>query len=216
MSTLGLSGDELNELTRRVKKQLRSRMRATRRALPAAAVAERSARVIATLNGLEAFRRADAVGLFWPIEGHGEVDLRALDRELDERGVARYYPFMDPRGEGYSTGFRRIEEPRELVLRGQKFAEPPRDAKVAARGDIDIVLVPALALTPEGHRLGHGVGFYDATLPDLAPPALTIIVGFSFQLLGELPLEPHDVACDAVVTDREISDPRGQLSSQRS
>jgi 5-formyltetrahydrofolate cyclo-ligase len=213
MSGLDLSPDELRELTRRVKKQLRSRMRGTRRALPATAVSARSACVIERLNGIEAFRRADAVGLFWPIEGHGEVDLRALDRELDERGVARYYPFMDPKGpnQGYSTGFRRIEEPRELMLRGQKFAEPPRDAKVASRGDVDVVLVPALAVTPEGHRLGQGIGFYDATLPDLAPPALTIIVGFSFQLLAELPLEPHDFECDAVVTDREIIDPRGRL-----
>lgn len=211
MSSLDLSPDELNDLTRRVKKQLRSRMRGTRRALPPGAVSARSARIIEALKGIEAFRRADAVGLFWPIEGHGEVDLRALDRELDERGVARYYPFMDPKGEGYRTGFRRIEEPRDLMLRGQKFAEPPPDAKVAARGDVDVVLVPALAATPDGHRLGHGVGFYDATLPDLAPPALTIIVGFSFQLLAELPLEPHDFACDAVVTDREIIDPRGRL-----
>lgn len=212
MSSPDLSPEELNDLTRRVKKQLRSRMRATRRALPPAAVAARSARVIELLNGIEVFRRAAAVGLFWPIEGHGEVDLRALDRELDERGVARYYPFMDPKAQGgYNTGFRRIEEPGELSLRGQKFVEPPRDAKVGARGDVDVVLVPALALTPGGHRLGHGVGFYDATLPDLAPPALTIIVGFSFQLLGELPLEPHDFACDAVVTDREVIDPSGRL-----
>lgn len=212
MSSSDLSPEELNNLTRRVKKQLRSRMRATRRALPPAAVAARSARVIEILQSLEVLRSAGAVGLFWPIEGHGEVDLRALDRELDERGVARYYPFMDPNAQGgYSTGFRRIEEPDDLSLRGQKFAEPPRDAKVAGRGDVDVVLVPALAVTPQGHRLGHGVGFYDATLPELAPPALTIIVAFSFQLLGELPLEAHDFACDAVVTDREVIDPRGRL-----
>lgn len=213
MSRLELNAGELNDFTRRVKKQLRVRMRATRRALPATAVAARSSRIIQALNGIEAFRRADAVALFWPMAGRGEVDLRALDHELDQRGVARYYPFMDPKGEGFTTGFRRIEEPEQLTLRGQKFAEPPPDAKVAARGDVDVVLVPALAVTPEGHRLGQGVGFYDATLPDLTPPALTIIVGFSFQLLGELPLEPHDFACDAVVTDQEVIEPRGGLAA---
>ena len=50
MSSPDLSPDELNDLTRRAKKQLRSRMRATRRALPSAAVAARSARVIEMLT----------------------------------------------------------------------------------------------------------------------------------------------------------------------
>lgn len=216
MSDLDFTAGGLGDLTRRVKKQLRSRLRATRRALPESAVLARSARIIAALEEIEAFRRAQAVGLFWPMEGRGEVDLRPLDQELDRRGVARYYPFMDPQGQGYTTGFRRIEEPEELQLRGQKFVEPPRDAKVAGRGDVDVLLVPALGISPEGHRLGHGIGFYDATLPELAPPALTIIVGFSFQLMAELPLEPHDFACDAVVTDKEAFDASGsRAGSQR-
>jgi 5-formyltetrahydrofolate cyclo-ligase len=49
------------------------------------------------------------------------------------------------------------------------------------------------------------------TLPDVSPPALSIVVAYSFQLLAELPLEAHDVACDAVVTDRELFDPRARV-----
>jgi 5-formyltetrahydrofolate cyclo-ligase len=211
VSRFDVSDDALSALGQRAKQQLRARMRGTRRALSGAAVLARSARIIAALRRIEAFERARSVGLFWPIEALGEVDLRALDQGLAERGVARYYPFMDPKPGGFTTGFRRIEQPEELQLRGQKFAEPPRDAKRAERGDIDVVLVPALAITPEGHRLGHGVGFYDATLPDVAPPALSIALAFSFQLLAELYVEPHDVACDAVITDTEIFDAKGAL-----
>ena len=116
----------------------------------------------------------------------------------------------------FSTGFRRVESCAELQLRGRRFVEPPPDAPAAARGDVDVVLVPALAVTPDGHRLGFGVGFYDATLPDVAPPAVTIALAFSFQLLGELFIEPHDVACDLIVTDSEIIDPRGRLATTRS
>lgn len=193
------------------KKKLRERMGATRRALPPAAVQARSARIVEVLEQLEPVLAARAVAAFWPLEGRAEVDLRALDRWLGERGISRYYPFMDPKGQGFVTGFRRIESAEELAPRGQRFAEPPREAVAAQRGDIDVVIVPALAVTPDGHRLGYGRGFYDATLPDVAPPALTIVVAFSFQLVGELFLEPHDVRCDLVVTDREISDPRGLL-----
>jgi len=193
------------------KKKLRERSRATRRALPPAAVQARSGRIVELLQRLEPVRSARAVASFWPMEGRSEVDLRALDRWMGERGTARYYPFMDPKGSGFVTGFRRIERSDDLVDRGQKFAEPPRDAAVAQRGDIDVVIVPALVVTPDGHRLGYGRGFYDATLPDVAPPALTIVVAFSFQLVGELFVESHDVRCDLVVTDAELCDPRGVL-----
>ena len=193
------------------KKKLRERSLATRRALPPAAVQARSGRIVDVLQRLEPVRSARAIASFWPMTGRSEVDLRAFDRWLGERGVVRYYPFMDPKGAGFVTGFRRIERSEDLEARGQKFVEPPRDAALAQRGDVDVVIVPALAVTPEGHRLGYGRGFYDATLPDVAPPALTIVVAFSFQLAGELFVEPQDVRCDLVVTDSELCDPRGML-----
>jgi 5-formyltetrahydrofolate cyclo-ligase len=208
---LDADADTLAALGQRAKKQLRARLSATRRALPPSAVQARSARIVELLCGLAPLVGARAVASFWPMEGRAEVDLRGLDRWFGERGVTRYYPFMDPKGAGFTTGFRRIAGADDLQLRGRRFFEPPQAAPVAARGDVDVVLVPALAVTPEGHRLGFGSGFYDATLPDIAPPALTIAVAFSFQLLAELFIEPHDVACDLVVTDREIFDPRGVL-----
>ena len=204
--------ENLTALGQRAKKQLRARLGATRRALPASAVAARSARIVAALERLAPLATARAVASFWPMEASAEVDLRPLDRLLEARGVARYFPFMDPKGEGFSTGFRRITRADELEERGRKFREPPRSVPVAARGEIDVVLVPALGVTPDGHRLGYGAGFYDATLPDVAPPALTIVVAFSFQVLGELFIEDHDVACDLVVTDAGIIDPKGLLA----
>jgi 5-formyltetrahydrofolate cyclo-ligase len=185
----------------RVKKQLRSRMRALLGALPASAVGARSARINERLLELEALSSARGVALFWPMEDSGEVDLRALDEVLERRGVARYYPFMDPTPTGFSTGFRRIERASELARGERRFYEPPRTAPSATAGDIDVVIVPALAATPDGHRLGQGKGFYDVTLPDVCPPARSVIVAYSFQVLGELPIEGHDYRCDWVVTD---------------
>ena len=66
---------------------------------------------------------------------------------------------------------------------------------------VDLIVVPALAVAPTGHRLGYGGGFYDVMLPDFCPPATAVVVAFDFQLVAELPAEPHDVACALVVTD---------------
>jgi 5-formyltetrahydrofolate cyclo-ligase len=88
-----------------------------------------------------------------------------------------------------------------MAERGRRFLEPPPDAPEAARGDIDLLFVPALAVAPSGHRLGYGAGFYDSLLPDVCPPGRAVAVAYDFQLLVDLPTLPHDVACDLVVTD---------------
>lgn len=179
-------------------------MRALREALPAAAVAERSAKIRARLAALDAFDRARSIGLYWPMQARNEVDLAPLHAEARSAGKRIFYPFMDPKDGGYRTGFREVDDPALLVERGRGFAEPPPGLPEAARGDVDLVVVPALAVAPDGHRLGYGAGFYDATLPDVCPPAVSVVVAYSFQLVSEIPPGNGDVACDLVVTDDRV------------
>ncbi len=190
------------ELAGRAKIQLRQRMRALRSAHPAAALAERSARIVERLSELPALRTSRGVALFFPMLERREVDLRELDARL--RGLEKdvYYPGVAPSaGGGTRSEIRRTQSLAELEPRGSQFAEPPPEAPVAERGTLDLVVVPALAVSPGGHRLGYGSGFYDATLPDFCPPAVAVVVAYDFQLLAELPVLPHDVACDVVITE---------------
>jgi 5-formyltetrahydrofolate cyclo-ligase len=68
---------------------------------------------------------------------------------------------------------------------------------------LDVVVVPGLAFTPDGHRLGQGGGHYDRFLTRVRPGCLTIGVCFREQLVAELPVEAHDVPLTAVVTDAD-------------
>jgi len=205
--------ETLADLRERAKKQLRSRMRGVRLAISARALGERSARIVERLEALSLFSTAGSVALFWPMQAHHEVDLRALDAALRLAGKAIYYPFMDKSNGGYRTGFRRVDDASLLEERGRGFSEPPPDAPTAQRGDLELVVVPALAAAADGQRIGYGAGFYDATLPDVCPPALSVVVAFDFQLLAEVPSTPRDVACDLVVTDSRVIDPGGVLAS---
>lgn len=188
-------------LAHKAKQQIRARMRSLRAAMSADAAEQRSAAICARLADLAEFAQASAVGLFWPMEQRREVDLRALDKSAREHGKRVYYPYMTPNAGGFETGFRLVTAVEQLVDRGQRFAEPPSEAPHAERGQIDLIVVPALAIASDGHRLGYGAGFYDVTLPDFCPPALTVAVAYDFQLLGELPILDTDVRCNFVVTD---------------
>jgi 5-formyltetrahydrofolate cyclo-ligase len=192
---------QVNELAEAAKQELRKRMRAVRAAHPSDALAIRSAAVVARALALEAFGRARAVALFFPMADRKEVDLRELDAAARQAGKRVYYPFLEQRGPALVSGLRLTASLSELAPRGSRFFEPPPDAAEAGRGDVDLLFVPALAVAPSGHRLGYGAGFYDSLLPDVCPPGLAVAVAYDFQLLVELPSLPHDVACDLVVTD---------------
>jgi len=203
--------DELLALRERAKRQIRTRMRALRGALPKSALAERSRAVCARVASLPLFQGAGSVALFWQIAERGEVDLRGLDAAARGMNKRIFYPFMEPRGDVIRTGFRLVTDIAQLVERGRGFCEPAVDAPEAQPGMLELVLVPALAVASDGHRVGYGAGFYDATLPEHCPPARSIVVGFDFQLLAELPVGESDVACDVVITDHRTIDAGGVL-----
>ena len=74
--------------------------------------------------------------------------------------------------------------------------DPPPDPAT-----VDVVIVPGLAFTVAGDRLGQGGGWYDRFLPRTRPGCTTIGVGFEPQLVESIPTEPHDVRLDVVITD---------------
>lgn len=180
----------------KVKAELRKRLRGVRKTMPPEAALERSTKIIATLETHPAIIAAKRVALFWPIEARKEVDLRALDRSLRTRGVSIAYPAIDTDTNEMTL---RLAGGDELEERGFGFAEPSADAPDAA--PLDVIIVPAIALDPSGHRIGYGAGYYDRTLPKYAPPAVTIGVAYDWQLVAEVPFTEHDVRVQWVVTD---------------
>ena len=197
-----IPSSEEDLLRRRVKAELRKRMRGLRKALPASACTERSARIIERLVGLEPIARARTVALFWPIEERHKVDLRALDARLRERGARVAYPGIDP--ETHAMTFRFVEQTDTMQTLGFGFREPALGAPEAAPGELEAIVVPALAADPRGHRIGYGAGYYDRALPRFAPPAVSAAVAFDFQLVAEVPSLEGDVTVGWVVTDTRV------------
>jgi 5-formyltetrahydrofolate cyclo-ligase len=67
----------------------------------------------------------------------------------------------------------------------------------------DVLFVPLIGFTASGQRLGQGGGHYDRWLAE-HPGRLTIGLAWDVQLCDSLPVEPHDMTLDAIVTPTRI------------
>ncbi|MBI4933337.1 MAG: 5-formyltetrahydrofolate cyclo-ligase [Actinobacteria bacterium] len=63
---------------------------------------------------------------------------------------------------------------------------------------VEFVIVPGLAFTPDGYRLGYGGGFYDRFLPAVSAPNAGVC--FAEQVVDTLPVEAHDIRVQCVIS----------------
>lgn len=188
-----------DELRRKVKAELRTRMRGVRKALGPDARAARSAKITERVLGRPEWASARTVMLF--VSMPLEVDTSALERAARAAGKRIAAPRMSETG----LDVHEWEEGASVVEIGRmKVPEPPPTAPAIDPAEVDLVIVPALALDDRGARIGYGAGLYDRLLPRLTR-ARRIGVCFDFQRIAEVPETPGDERVHAVVTDeREI------------
>ncbi|MYL97026.1 5-formyltetrahydrofolate cyclo-ligase [Novosphingobium sp. FGD1] len=139
------------------------------------------------------------VGLYHPVGS--EAPALGWARWLSENGWSVALPWFASRTA--PMDFRIWDNPwdESLLAPGPwRALQPAADAPVAAP---DIVVVPLLAFTAEGHRLGQGGGHYDRWL-DAHPRVPAIGLAWDCQLAAELPVESHDRTLVAVVTPTRI------------
>jgi 5-formyltetrahydrofolate cyclo-ligase len=160
----------------RDKQDLRAEMRAVRRAICADAAdrAARSARIWAGIVAATALAPPDRVLLFEGLPT--EPDTAPWFGWCRTHDVEAFAPAVD----------------------GPDLRVVPGDIDPQL---LDVVVVPGLAFTTDGRRLGQGGGHYDRFLPRVRPGCRTVGAAFAEQLVDDLPTEPHDVRVDTVVTD---------------
>lgn len=132
-----------------------------------------------------------------PLEPDLSLTLGAFDRALlpiliDEAGA----PYRSPRWALWEAG-------RALVTRGRPPAQPDGEVLGAeSLTEADLIVIPALAASSDGARLGQGGGWYDRALLHRSPGVAVVSVVFDDEVLesGVIPTEAHDVPIDAIIT----------------
>lgn len=81
--------------------------------------------------------------------------------------------------------------------------QPEKTSRTAAK-DIDLLIVPGIAFNKKGYRIGFGGGFYDRFLSNF--PNHTVSLVHTKQLVGDIPIEEHDVPVDLIVNEQGTID----------
>lgn len=183
----------MNEEIRMQKKQLRREIAARVRALPQA-VREQAGRAIErSVLALPEYAAAESVFLY--IAMPTEPDTRGILERALRDGKRVYVPKCVGKGEMLAV---RIHGLDDLQPGAYGISEPVDCSETAEPGALDLILVPCVAASPDGKRLGHGAGFYDRFLEGNADK--TVCLCFSAALSDAIPTEPTDVRMHRVVS----------------
>jgi len=179
------------------KSELRRMMLQKRRDLDAGYVHRAAALIHQAALSLECIRDAPAV-LTYVGSKDNEVDTLGLIGLLLDADMPAYVPLMQPPRD---LAWIRIGDVAVLKPNPHGILEPP--FAVTRPYDPEApVFVPGVAWTREGHRIGYGGGYFDRFLKKHAGP--TIGLAYEAQLVDSLPLEPHDLPVDYVVTEERV------------
>ncbi len=196
------------------KSEIRKRMSTLRNAMPSEEIEKKSRAIQKRVTGLEAVRSASTLMAY--LSFGSEVLTDGLIRWCWGEGKRVVVPVCLPenreliacRIDGFDeleTGHYGIRAPKEGLLR-------PVEG-----GNIDVILVPALAFDRRGYRIGYGGGYYDRFLPQ-APRGVKIGVAFASQIIAKIPEDGHDLPVDMIVTEKEViipaDGPRGSACNQ--
>ena len=180
------------------KKEIRQKMLALRRALSASEKEEKSRALTGNLIFLKAYQEARRILTYLAMPG--EADLDPLIRRALADGKEVYVPVCLPEKQ-MEAG--RLLDMEHFVKGPYGLRDLPKGYSTISPEEIDLVLVPGVAGSPDGTRLGMGAGYYDRYLSKV-PYEKRVLVLWDFQVVEELPSELFDQFMAAIVTDTDI------------
>ena len=125
-----------------------------------------------------------------------EIDLSPFIRKMLAMGVKVVAPRWN--GETYELAVLKGLDDEHLRKGPMRILEPV-EAEIVSPKAVEVWLVPGLAFTRSGKRLGHGGGWYDRLLADAPKDALKLGIAHAFQVMDDLPTEPHDIRLTSVM-----------------
>jgi 5-formyltetrahydrofolate cyclo-ligase len=183
-----------------MKHDIRAAVLQQRNSLPYSDLARKSQCIKDRLFGLEEFRLAHTV-LFYVSYG-SEVATHEMIKASFGLGKTVVVPCTDAQKRTLSLS--ELHQWEDLGVGAYNIQEPRVECRCDVPMDkVELIIVPGIAFDCAGHRIGHGMGYYDRLL-SANVKATKIGLAFELQLVEKIQTERHDVPVDMIVTEKRI------------
>ena len=126
-----------------------------------------------------------------------EIDILPFIHFLLENKI----PVVSPRWNGKTYDLGRIKSLEDEDLqKGPMGIFEAKDENLVAPNEFTLWIVPCIAFTPSGKRIGYGGGWYDRLLCQAEPSSIKIGVACKFQVIENFQSEPHDITLNKVIS----------------
>lgn len=153
--------------------------------------------IIQNLLAMKEYEQADII--FTYVSTKEEVNTR----KLIKHALSRKKTVAIPRclEKGIMRAYR-IKNPEELQPGKYGILEPLEECEELKPERISLAVIPCVACSRNGVRLGYGGGYYDRYLPQTS--ACKIVLCREKMLWDDIPEESHDCPMDIVITETGI------------
>lgn len=187
------------------KKEIRRAVLAERKALDAETVALASQVICRRVMETDAYKEAEDVCLYMPI--NNEVDVLLLAGEAESEGKKVWVPKVVSRsadGEAGEMVFNRYEGNSGVnTVKGAYDIMESVSEEILKPKETTLIIMPGAVFTPWKDRIGYGGGFYDRFLSE-NPMCRTVAVCYDLQVVDEIPTEEFDRKPDYVISETSI------------
>jgi 5-formyltetrahydrofolate cyclo-ligase len=181
------------------KQHIRERILALRQSQSPDVVQEAGLAVAQQVRDHEATRRARKVCLY--ASTGKEIPTWDLLSQLVEDGKTVSVPDWEGWTQGSGIRIAVVRGPEDLMTEGRIVPQPRVTVEdIISPDEIDLFIIPGVAFDQSGNRLGMGGGYFDRLLALASSKATLLGLAFGFQVLAQLPAEPHDIPVHHVVT----------------
>lgn len=179
-----------------LKKELREKYKAIRSKLSNKERSKLSEKILSRLKREFDFENK-VISIFLPIDRFSEIITWSL---LEDSSYIKVLPVLDGTG-----GLKHIKYIGKEQIKVSDWGIPePYFGEEYQSNEIDLVIVPLLAINKKGYRVGYGKGFYDGFLANCKPDCQFVGVGFYDEFEEIDDLDDNDISLHYLVTPNKL------------